>query len=154
MKKILLTVLLSFMYSVVDAQFNVLDARLKILEEREGINESLKNENIDNKRFIFVKDFEDHTERYFISINGTKATFIEIFDDKSNGESSSNVFSGDVVRTNKNVLSFRFNTLEGEKIAVPITKTLLLTKKRKYIYLVDVNNKERWIDEYWIKNKK
>lgn len=94
-----------------------------------------------------IKDFEDHTERTFIIIKGKSATYVEMFDDKSNGKTSSNVFSGDYVRTRKNVISFRFDKLEGKKIAVPITKTMLLTKQKKTVYLVDVNTKERWIDE-------
>ena len=129
------------------AQYGSLDAILTKLEERKGINQNLKNVNIDDKKFILVKNFDDHIERNFIVIKGNLATFVEIFDDKATGESTSNVFSGDVIRSKKNIISVRADKLEGQKIAVPITKTLLLTKQDKILYLIDVNTRERWIDE-------
>ena len=37
--------------------------------------------------------------------------------------------------------------LENKKVPIPITKTLLLTRQDNILYLIDVNNKDRWIDE-------
>lgn len=147
MRKILYTALLIISFSGLKAQYGSINAILERLEEKKGINQNLENVNIDDKKFVQVQDFEDHTERKFIVIKGNQATFVEMFDDKATGQSSSNVFSGDVVRTKNNILSFRFDKLEGEKIAMPIAKTLLMTKQKKIIYLVDVNTKDRWIDE-------
>ena len=131
----------------VQAQYAVLNEILTRLEERKGINQNLKDVSIDDRKFILVKDFDDHTERNFIVIKGNKATYVEVFDDKATGESTSNVFSGDVVRSKKNIISVRCDLLEGKKIPIPITKTFLLTKLNKIIYLIDVNSRERWIDE-------
>jgi len=129
------------------AQYGTLDAILTKLEERKGINQNLSNVNIDDKKFVLIKDFEDHTERNFIVIKGTQATYVEIFDDKSTGESSSNVFTGDIIRSKKNIISLRADMLENKKVPVPVTKTLLLTKLDDILYLIDVNSKDRWIDE-------
>ena len=104
-------------------------------------------------KFVLIKDFPDHTERSFIIIKGKNATFVEMFDDKSNGKSSSNVFSGDVVRSKHNIISMRADQLEGKKIPLPVTKTLLMTKQKKILYLIDVNSKERWIEESAINKK-
>lgn len=147
MKKLILILFLSAFSVVLKAQYGTINAILTELEARKGFNKELRNENLDDRKFVVIKDFEDHTERTFIIIKGKSATYVEMFDDKSNGKTSSNVFSGDYVRTRKNVISFRFDKLEGKKIAVPITKTMLLTKQKKTVYLVDVNTKERWIDE-------
>ena len=147
MKKTLILLFFALISIQGKAQYAKLDAILTILEERKGMNQNLQNVNIDNKKFIIIKDFEDHTERKFIVIKGNKATFVEIFDDKKTGESASNVFSGDIIRTRKNMISLRADQLEGKKIPIPITKTMLLTKQREILYLVDVNSKERWIDE-------
>lgn len=147
MKKTLILLFFALISIQGKAQYAKLDAILTILEERKGMNQNLQNVNIDNKKFIIIKDFEDHTERKFIVIKGNKATFVEIFDDKKTGESTSNVFSGDIIRTRKNMISLRADQLEGKKIPIPITKTMLLTKQREILYLVDVNSKERWIDE-------
>jgi len=128
------------------AQYGSLNDILTRLEERKGINQHLENVNIDNKKFVFIKDFEDHTERDFIIIKGNTVTYVEVFDDKASGESSSNVFTGDIIRK-KNMVSLRANMLENKKVPIPVTKTLLLTKQDNILYLIDVNKKDRWIDE-------
>lgn len=130
----------------VKAQYGTLNQILTRLEERKGINQNLEHENIDNKKFVFIKDAEDHTERDFIVIKGNQATYVEVFDDKSTGQSSSNVFTGDIVRR-KNIVSLRADQLESKKIPMPVTKTLLLTKQDNILYLIDVNTRDRWIDE-------
>jgi hypothetical protein len=136
-----------------NAQYGTLNEILNRLEERKGINQHLENVNIDNKKFIFIKDAEDHTERDFIVIKGKNATYVEVFDDKATGESSSNVFTGDIIRK-KNILSLRADKLENKKVPMPVTKTLLLTKQDNILYLIDVNTKDRWIDEASYSKKK
>lgn len=128
------------------AQYGSLNEILNRLEQRKGINQHLENVNIDNKKFVFIKDEADHTERDFIIIKGNNATYVEVFDDKATGESSSNVFTGDIVRK-KNIISLRADMLENKKIPMPVTKTLLLTQQDNILYLIDVNTRDRWIDE-------
>lgn len=142
-----------FSFVAIKAQYSTLDSILTLLEERKGVNKTLKNVSIDDTKFILIKDFEDHTERSFIVIKGDKVTYVEMFDDKKSGETSSNVFSGDILRTKHNIISLRANLLEGKKIAIPVTKTLLLTQQKKILYLIDVNSKERWIEESAINKK-
>ncbi len=131
----------------VKAQYGSLNSILTRLEERKGVNQNLESVNIDNKKFVFIKDEADHTERDFIVIKGNKATYVEVFDDKTNGQSSSNVFSGDIVRNKKNIISLRADMLENKKVPVPVAKTLLLTRQDNILYLIDINTKDRWIDE-------
>lgn len=130
-----------------NAQYGSLNAILTKLEERKGINQNLNNVNIDDKKFVLVKDSPDHTERDFIVIKGNKVTYVEIFDDKASGESTSNVFSGDIVRSRKNIISLRADMLENKKVPIPVTKTFLLTRLADILYLIDVNSRDRWIDE-------
>jgi len=145
MKKILIGTL--FLGTLgLKAQYGTLDAILTKLEERRGINQNLDNVNIDNKKFVFIKDEADHTERDFIIIKGNNATYVEVFDDKATGESSSNVFTGDIIRK-KNIISLRADKIEDKKIPLPVTKTLMLTKQKDILYLIDVNTRDRWIDE-------
>jgi hypothetical protein len=153
MKKILFSVLLFTTLIGAKAQYGTLNAILDLLEEKRGINQNLQNVNIDDTKFIMIKDFPDHTERIFIIIKGNQLTYVELFDDKSNGQTSSNVFSGDVVRSNHNIISLRADKLEGSKIPIPITKTLLMTKQKNILYLIDINSKERWIDEKSLNKK-
>ncbi|UHO37461.1 hypothetical protein H5J24_17395 [Chryseobacterium capnotolerans] len=145
MRKLLIGILF-FGALGVKAQYGSLNAVLDRLEARRGINQNLEKVDIDNKKFVFIKDEADHTERDFIVIKGNNATYVEVFDDKATGESSSNVFTGDIVRK-KNIISLRADVLEGKKIPMPVTKTLLLTQQDNILYLIDVNTRDRWIDE-------
>ncbi len=153
MKKLLLLFLFVLTSALVYAQYGTINAILDRLEERRGLHQNLKNISLEDVKFVFIKDFEDHTERNFIILKGKNATFVEMFDDKATGTTNSNVFSGDAVRSNRNVISVRFDQLEGKKIPVPVTKTLLLTQQQKILYLIDLNTKERWIEESALNRK-
>ena len=153
MTKIFSCVLLILSSLVVKAQYGSINAILDRLEAKKGINKNLKDVNIDNTKFVLIKEFSDHTERSFIIIKGKLATYVEIFDDKKSGETSSNVFSGDIVRTNHNIVSVRADKLEGAKIAIPVSKTFLMTKQKEVLYLIDINSKDRWIEESAINKK-
>lgn len=154
MKKAIVFLLLLFSTLGVKAQYAEMDRILTFLEERKGIK-NVTNADLDNQKFILVKDFDDHTERNLVIFNGNKVTYVEMFDDKASGEISSNVFSGDMVKNNKGVISIRCDILEGKKIPVAVTKTFLPHEQRKIIYLVDMNTKERWINEkYFVKKDK
>jgi hypothetical protein len=147
MKKLFIGILCIGMISGIKAQYGSLNDILTKLEERQGVNQKLESVNIDNKKFVFMKDEADHTERDFIVIKGNKATYVEVFDDKKTGESNSNVFSGDIVRNKRNIISLRADMLENKKVPIPVTKTLLLTSQDHILYLIDINTKDRWIDE-------
>ena len=147
MNKLILLIAFFTSSLALKAQYGTLNAILDRLEEKRGVNKDLKDVNIDDIKFVLIKDFDDHTERNFVIIKGNKATYVEMFDDKQTGETSSNVFSGDVVRSKHNIISLRADKLEGKQIALAITKTFLMTKQKKVLYLIDVNTKERWIEE-------
>ncbi|WP_292008476.1 hypothetical protein [Chryseobacterium sp.] len=146
MKKIFIGILLLGSLVAKAQNFGTLNEILNRLEEKKGINQNLENVDVNNKKFILIKDFDDHTERNFIIIKGKDVTYVEIFDDKQTNESTSNVFTGDIIRK-KNIISLRADMLENKKVPLPVTKTLLLTKQKDILYLIDVNTKERWIDE-------
>ncbi len=155
MKKFpVILMLISFSFFA-KAQYGSIDVILTKLEQRKGINQPTEKLDISGKKFILIEDFADHTERSFVIINGKNLTYVEIFDDKADGKSVSNVFSGDVVQSKRNIVSIRANLLEGEKIAIPITKTFFVTNQDDITYLIDINSRKRWIDEISInKNKK
>ncbi|MDQ0476887.1 MULTISPECIES: hypothetical protein [Chryseobacterium] len=153
MKKIFFIILFSLSALGVKAQYGSINAILDRLEEKRGINRNLENVNINDIKFVLIKDFDDHTERNFIIIKGNLATYVEIFDDKKTGESSVNVFSGDIVRSTHQIISLRADRLEDRKIPIPVTKTFLMTEQKKILYLIDINSKERWIEERAINKK-
>lgn len=146
MRKVIITIILFAATGLQAQNYGSINEIINRLEERKGINQNLENVSVDNKKFVLIKDFEDHTERSFIVVKGKDATYIEMFDDKKTGESTSNVFSGDIIRK-KNIISLRADKLENKKIPIPVSKTLLLTKQKDFIYLIDINSRDRWIDE-------
>lgn len=153
MRKIFVVFLLMISMTALKAQYGSINAILDKLEARKGINQNLADVNIDDTKFMLIKEFDDHTERSFIIIKGKSATYVEMFDDKKTGETSSNVFSGDVIKTNHNIISLRADKLEGKKIPIAVTKTLLMTKQKEILYLVDVNSRDRWIEERALNKK-
>ena len=153
MKKFpVILMLISFSFFA-KAQYGSIDVILTKLEQRKGINQPTEKLDISGKKFILIEDFADHTERSFVIINGKNLTYVEIFDDKANGKSVSNVFSGDVVQSKRNIVSIRADLLEGQKIPIPITKTFFVTSQDDIMYLIDINSRKRWIDETSINNK-
>ncbi|MDF2553184.1 MAG: hypothetical protein K0R77_2459 [Chryseobacterium sp.] len=146
MKKLFILTLFFAGFAFKAQNYGAINEILNRLEERLGVNQHLENVSVDNKKFVLIKDFPDHTERSFIIIKGKDATYVEMFDDKSTGQSTSNVFSGDIIRK-KNIISLRADKLENKKIPIPVAKTLLLTKQKDILYLIDINSRDRWIDE-------
>lgn len=151
MKKLSTLFLFLFALSFVSAQYFSVNSRLQSLEDKKGVRENVKNVNLEDTTFVLLKDFEDHSERQFLKINGVNSTYIEVFDDKASGDSTSNVFTGDLEKTESGFLSFRFDKLENEALPMPLVKSLLLTRQKNILYLRDVNTGERWIEESAIK---
>ncbi|MGV4412834.1 hypothetical protein [Chryseobacterium sp. T1] len=155
MKKLLLFCALTVAYSGVDAQnFGSLDAIIQKLEKRNKNNKNAVDYSIQNKKFVNLQSFDDHDERHIIEFNNDNSiTLIELFDDKSTGQSSSNIFSGDFVRKN-NIISIRADKLEGQKIAIPVTHMFYLMNVKDIWYLKDMNNNLRWIENNSLGKKK
>ena len=149
-----LFVVMAVLFTVsVQAQFATMNKILDRTAERRQANKDLSRITLDGKKFLLIRDFPDHTERNFISVNGDQLTFVEVFDDKQTGQSSSNVFSGDVVRTRHNMISLRADKLEGERIGLPLTKTLQLVVRDKNLYLKDIHTGDYWTEESPAKQK-
>ncbi|MCU7618991.1 hypothetical protein NZ698_17575 [Chryseobacterium sp. PBS4-4] len=146
MRKLFILALFFAGFALKAQNYGTINEILNRLEEKLGVNQHLENVSVDNKKFVLIKDFEDHTERSFIVIKGKDATYVEMFDDKKTGQSTSNVFSGDIIRKN-NIISLRADKLENKKIPIPVAKTLLLTRQKEILYLIDINSRDRWIDE-------
>ncbi len=145
MRKLLLFIGLFIAFGTIQAQFAKANYRLAQLKKQNPGFKSLKNVDLEAQKFVLIKDFEDHTERQIISVVGSDATYVEVFDDKEKKTSSSNVFSGDVVQSDSGVLSFRFDELEGTKLPLPIAKNFVAMEKDNTLILVDVNTRDRWM---------
>jgi len=129
----------------------------KILEKIEEKGKKMKdatNYDLKGKKFVLVEDFEDHAERHVLEFNtdGT-LTLIELIDDKSSGQSFSNIFTGDYIRK-KNAVSVRANFLEGKQIAMPLVYSLYIMNASDIWYLKDINNSKRWIENNNLIKKK
>ncbi|WP_052911714.1 hypothetical protein [Riemerella anatipestifer] len=146
MKKIIALGFIVASLGIKAQNFGTLNAILDRLEERRGFNQDLSGVSLDGKKFISIKDFEDRTEREFIVFTNDKVNYIELLDVKSDNKTSSKVYDGDFIRK-KNIVSIRADKLEGKKIPIAVTKTLMLNREKEILYLIDINTKQRWIDE-------
>lgn len=147
MKKLGLVVFILLGGLRVNAQIGKVYDLLERLEERIQLGrQHLDSVSLSDKKFVLIKDFEDHIERQFIIFKTKSVTYVEVFDDKQNGQSSSNIFMGDVVRK-KDAVSVRLTTLENRRLPIPMSKNLILAKQGELLYLVDANTKDRWMDQ-------
>ncbi|PIE50207.1 MAG: hypothetical protein CSA38_04325 [Flavobacteriales bacterium] len=147
MKKQILFILFLLFAININAQYGTAERVLTRLEQRKGLHqEQVKKMSISGKKFVLIKDFKDHTERKFISFDGKKVTYVELIDDKKTGKTSSKVFTGDMMRNKHNVVSIRANYLEGKRIPIAITKTMVFMQLDDKLYLIDANTKEEWIE--------
>lgn len=109
---------------------------------------------VNNKKFVLIEDFDDHSERHILEFNADNTlTLIELIDDKETGKSYSNIFTGDFVRK-RNAISVRADLLEGKKIVRPLVYNLYIMKANDIWYLTDINSKKRWIENNNIIKKK
>lgn len=109
---------------------------------------------VNNKKFVLIEDFDDHSERHILEFNADNTlTLVELIDDKETGKSYSNIFTGDFVRK-RNAISVRADLLEGKKIVRPLVYNLYIMKANDIWYLTDINSKKRWIENNNIIKKK
>lgn len=134
------------------AQYAKINALLDKIEARQGINQDLSKISLEGKRFVMIEKNTEQSIRNFLTINGAVANYIRVSEDTT-GKTTSQIYTGDVVRTEDNILSFRFDRLENERIPLPVTKTLLLKSENNILYLSDVNTRERWIDETMLRRR-
>ncbi|WP_379964939.1 hypothetical protein [Epilithonimonas sp. UC225_85] len=134
--------------------FSGINQILEKIEEKGKKMKDATDYDLKGKKFVMVEDFEDHAERHVLEFNpdGT-LTLIELIDDKSSGQSFSNIFTGDYIRK-KNAISVRANFLEGKKIALPLVYNLYIMNANNIWYLKDINNSKRWIENNNLLKKK
>lgn len=134
-------------YSALDKILDKLEAKQKKLTDASDYN-------IQNKKFVLLEDFDDHSERHILDFGtDNKVTLIELIDDKATEKTYSNIFTGDYIRK-KNAVSVRANFLEGKQIALPLVYSLYLMNAKDVWYLKDINTGKRWIENNNLLKKK
>ena len=146
MKKLLI-LFFGGLFLFVNAQsYRELNKLLYRLEQENKINhDSEMHYDLDGKKFLYVKDYENETERWVLEIKNDEAQLIELIDDKGTGKTISQIYTGDVIRK-KHVVSLRFDQLEGQRLGTPLTFLHHITYQGGVWYLIDVNAGNRWID--------
>jgi len=128
-----------------------------ILDKIESKHKKMKDSSgyiLNNKKFVLVEDFEDHSERHILEFkDDSSVTLIELIDDKSSGKTYSNIFNGNFIRK-RNAIYIRANFLEGKQIATPLVYSLYLMNANDVWYLKDINTSKRWIENNNLTKKK
>lgn len=134
--------------------FGAINEILEKIENRHKKMTDASDYTINNKKFVLLEEFSDHSERHILEFGADdKITLIELIDDKATGQTYSNIFSGDFMRK-RNAISVRANYLEGKQIASPIIYNLYLMNANNMWYLKDINNSKRWIENNKLIKKK
>lgn len=144
MRNLTTSLLLIAWVGTIHAQrYGVINAKLdKILEER-AIEKEIISADLTGKKFISVKTDNSVTIRKIIQFEGNnKITVIEVID-STNNNNSSKIYTGDMVKNNNNI-SVRADKLEGKTIPLAYTVNFILQKKQDRLYLLNINNNERW----------
>ncbi len=147
MKSLTIVLILSIGSNFLSAQrYGAINARLdKILEER-TVEKGVINVNLEGKKFIIVKSDNTSVIKKIIQFeDNNKITIIEVSTDVKTDTDTSKIYTGDVVK-NDNYISIRADKLEGKAISLPYTYNFLLQKKRNSLYMVNINNNEKWLD--------
>lgn len=147
MKNFTTSLLLMACSAIVPAQrYGVINAKLdKIIEER-AVERGIINADLTGKKFIIVKNDNSVVLKKIIQFeNSNRITVIEVSDNTNNSSNSSKIYTGDMVKNDNNI-SVRADKLEGKPIAVPYTVNFILQKKQNRLYLLNINNNERWMD--------
>ncbi|WP_333854472.1 hypothetical protein [Epilithonimonas sp.] len=154
MKKLVLFLSLISSVYFYSQNFSAINNILEKIESKQKKMKDASSYTINNKKFVLVEDFEDHSERHILEFTGNNSiTLIELIDDKATGQTFSNIFSGDFIRK-RNAISIRVNYLEGKQIATPIIYSLYLMNANNIWYLKDINNSKRWIENNNLLKKK
>lgn len=154
MKKIVLFLSLTSSVFFYSQNFSAINDLLDKIENKHKKMKDASGYTINNKKFVLVEDFEDHSERHILEFKSDNSiTLIELIDDKASGQTYSNIFSGDFIRK-RNAISIRANYLEGKQIATPIIYSLYLMNANDIWYLKDINTSKRWIENNNLLKKK
>jgi len=154
MKKLVLFLSLTSSVYFYSQNFSAINDILQKIESKHKKMKDASGYTINNKKFVLVEDFEDHSERHILEFKEDNSiTLIELIDDKATGQTYSNIFSGDFIRK-RNAISIRANYLEGKQIATPIVYSLYLMNANDIWYLKDINTSKRWIENNNLTKKK
>lgn len=126
--------------------YTELNKLLHRLEQENKINHHTEEHyDLEGKKFLYLKDFQERTERWILEIKDGKSMLVELQDDKKTGKTSSKIYTGDIVRK-KHIVSIRADKMEGQLLSIPITYLYHLTYQGGIWYLIDANTGDRWID--------
>lgn len=146
MKKLFALLLVGAVHWANAQGYTELNKLLHRLEQEQKINrETELHYDLNGKKFLFLKDFPEKTERKILEINEKEIRLIDLVDDKGTNKTASQIYTGDVMRKDF-VVSVRADKLEGQKIGMPLTYLYHLTFKGGIWYLIDANTGDRWID--------
>lgn len=156
MKKIILffaifSFAFSFSQKTNTRDYEDINARLdRLLRERE-VEKRVLNVNLEGKTFVLIQNKGTLVYKYVVSFLADKnINIIELINDTSAQSKTTKLYSGDFVRNN-NYISVRADVLEGQKIGIPLTYNFMIQERDGILFLININNNEKWIDTALVK---
>lgn len=154
MKNIISLLLLILCASTFNAQrFGEINDRLQKMSKKRTWDSGIIDADLAGKKFVIVKSEGTTVIKRILQFeeNKNKITLIELVEDKKTDDSSSKIYSGDIVKKDNNI-SLRADKLEGETIALAYTYNFILQRKQGVLYLQNINNNEKWIQTDIVNN--
>ncbi len=103
---------------------------------------------LEGKKFYFFKkdDTKKIDYRKIITfLDNKNIQLVEVEEKLSNSEITSHIYQGDYIRR-KSFISIYANKENEKKIAIPIYQDIVLQKKDGIWYLINITNKEEWME--------
>lgn len=154
-KLIILFAILSFCFSLAQKNiyrnYNDINARLDELLIKREIDKRLLNINLEGKTFVLIQNKGTVVHKDIINfIKEKKINIIEYINDTSTEKKTTKLYSGDYIKKN-NYISIRADVYENQKIGIPLTYNFLIQEREGILFLININNNEKWIDTAIVK---
>lgn len=127
------------------SEYRDINSRLDKLLEKRNITKKLIEINLDDKSFVLVKNEGVIVYKNIINfLPDHKINIIKNSNNTSNDTNVTKLFSGDYEKRN-NYISIRADYIETQKTGFPLTYNFILQERNKVLYLINLNNNEKWI---------
>lgn len=139
--------LLTFLMSIpLFSQSGSISQRISQLENARTVVSEKHYDVFTRSPFVWVKEFEDHTERRELKMVNGKAEMVEVFIDKKDQSSAVNLFTGDYQMMPGGLVSVRLDRLEGKPLPLPLALSLKMAREKRNFYLVNVQNGDLFLE--------
>lgn len=115
------------------------------IQDKES-NSNFSHLNLEGKTFVLVKTTENLVKKDVVNFTADhKLSIVEFTKNLTDNTQFTKFYEGDYIKRDT-IISVRADVLEGKKIGVPLTYNFMLKERDLEIFLVNLNNNEKWLE--------